>query len=71
MTQEEKLNILKILRDETGMGMMELTCAFDVFINALKRKPSPRRKTDVGYDLECRWKEFDLRNIYKEVEEEE
>lgn len=49
MDKNIELDIVKKLRDETGLGMMELNSAFNTFINALKCKP--RHKTDVGYNL--------------------
>jgi ribosomal protein L7/L12 len=40
MTQEEKVNIVKLLRKETGCGMMDASLAIDELIKALKMKTS-------------------------------
>ena len=40
MTQEEKLYIIKIIRQETACGLMEASVSFDKLIEALKHKPS-------------------------------
>lgn len=39
MTQEEKLSICRMLRIETGCGMMEANVAIDKLIKALKNRP--------------------------------
>lgn len=39
MTQEQKRNIVHILRCETGCGMMEANAAIEKLIEALKHKP--------------------------------
>ena len=39
MTQEEKINIAKLLRKETGCGMMEALKAIDKLIDAFKHRP--------------------------------
>ena len=40
MTQEDKLTIAKIIREETGCGFYEATTCFDKLIEAIKRRPS-------------------------------
>lgn len=40
MTQEDKLIIAKIIREETGCGFYEATTCFDKLIEAIKRRPS-------------------------------
>lgn len=40
MTQEERLNILKILRKETGCGFAEVNNALSKLIKVLKQHPA-------------------------------
>lgn len=58
MDKDTKLNIVKQLRQETGMGMMDLTKAFDVFLDALKHRPYIM---DVGHRLKFVWEPYDMR----------
>lgn len=58
MDKDTKLNIVKQLRHETGMGMMDLTKAFDVFLEALKYQP---HAMDVGHRLKFVWEPYDMR----------
>lgn len=39
MTQEEKFYIAKLLRQETGCGIMEASKAIDKLIGAFKHRP--------------------------------
>ena len=39
MTQEEKQSIVRILRQETGCGLMEANVAINKLIETLKHKP--------------------------------
>ena len=39
MTQEDKQNIVRILRRETGCGLMEANIAIEKLIEVLKNKP--------------------------------
>lgn len=58
MDKDTKLNIMKQLRQETGMGMMDLTNAFDMFLKALKHHP---HTMDVGHRLKFVWEPYDMR----------
>jgi Ribosomal protein L7/L12 C-terminal domain. len=39
MTDEERISILKLIRQETGCGLKEAEIAFDKLLEALKNKP--------------------------------
>ena len=57
MTQEEKTNIIKVLRAETGCGLMEASTALDKLIGALKRRPM--LVLDNPYQLKITWEQND------------
>ena len=59
MTQEERLSILKILRNETGCGFGLLSDSLDTLLDKLIHKPL--HKMDVGHKLKMEWEEYDLR----------
>lgn len=40
MTPEEKLNIAKLIRKETGCGLMEATKGFEKLLDAFKHRPA-------------------------------
>lgn len=61
MTNEDKNEIIWRLRKETGLGLALIDNSLEAFIDALKRKP---HKMDVGYDLDIKWVEYDLRKNY-------
>lgn len=52
-------DIVRWLRNETGLGLMDLTLYFREFVAALKRMPHP--KMDVGLRMKIEWEEYDQR----------
>ena len=57
MTQEDKIKIAKLIRQETGCGLAEAFSGFDKLLNALKHHP----KLVLGhqsYELKVEW-EYD------------
>lgn len=54
----EKMQCLSYIRNETGCGLALISKCLDTLIDALKRKPY---KMDVGYNLEMKWQDYDLR----------
>lgn len=58
MTKEDKNEIIWRLRKETGLGLALIDKSLETFIDALKKKPY---KMDVGYNLDIKWVEYDLR----------
>lgn len=59
MTTEDKKYIAKVIRDETGCGMMEASVAFETLIKAIKS--APHLPTDTGRKLNFSWELYDLR----------
>lgn len=66
MDIETKKQIVLALREETGCGMMCITRCLDSLIEALKHPPV--LKMDIGYRLNMKWEEYDMRKI-KRTEE--
>lgn len=60
MIQNEKLNICKLLRKETGCGLFDASYALNKIIKALKTKPVIY---DESYHLliHCKWEKYDTR----------
>ena len=54
MTTEEKLNIAKTIRNETGCGLFEASFYFNKLLEALKNKP--QIVMDKPNELEMTWK---------------
>lgn len=54
----EKIQCLSYIRDKTGCGLALISKCLETLIDELKRKPN---KMDVGYKLEMKWQEQDLR----------
>lgn len=63
MDKETKLNIVKALHAETGCGLMTITQCLDSLIYSLNHQPAPIM--DVGYRLDMKWEEYDLRTARK------
>lgn len=59
MTTEDKKYIAKVIRDETGCGMMEASVAFETLIKAIKS--APHLPTDTGRKLNFSWELYNLR----------
>ena len=59
-TIDMEKDIVRWLRNETGLGLMTLTRCFREFVEALKRRPHP--KMDVGLRMKIEWEEYDQRN---------
>jgi len=58
MTQEEKLTVAKIIRKETGCGMMEASTSFDKLLEALKNHPITVMDSQ-PYKLKITWEYYD------------
>lgn len=54
----EKTQCLSYIRNKTGCGLGLISKCLETLIDELKRKPN---KMDVGYKLEMKWQEYDLR----------
>ena len=56
MANDEKLRIIKLIRDETGCGLKDAEIGFDKLLEALKNKPVILDKPS---ELEITWKRYE------------